>query len=312
MFGGRPTNIKDYFSEEDIFCLLLGSNLEIEKPISSPFRKDRHPSFVLKYSVQGNLYFVDHGTGDWGNWFDLYKILYGGTYKEAVSYIMGFLKPSRKVHIQSKPKMKRKKSDTKIFVKFSKYTKRSLKYWEDYGISLETLQHFNVKPISCYKIFRRGEMSLPHFIPGYSYEYGDGNRKLLFPKVSKEMKWRSMGVFIEGKEQLSEKGETLIITKSLKDTMVLYELGYHSISPSAEGCLLPEDYMIKLRDSYKKIYLLYDNDDAGIQASERMKEAYPYVDKIFLDKNIAKDISEVALLYGKKFAAEQIEQLINK
>lgn len=62
---------------------------------------------------------------------------------------------------------------------------------------------------------------------------------------------------------LPESGDYVVITKSLKDVMVLYEFGIPAIAPISENCYLTEAQHAKLVRRFKHVVLLYDNDRAG-------------------------------------------------
>lgn len=62
-------------------------------------------------------------------------------------------------------------------------------------------------------------------------------------------------------------GEDLVITKSLKDVMVLYEYGISAIAPCSENEFVTESQYERIKNKYKRVWLLYDNDRPGLHAS---------------------------------------------
>jgi hypothetical protein len=56
---------------------------------------------------------------------------------------------------------------------------------------------------------------------------------------------------IHGSTGLTYTSDTLIITKSLKDVMVLNELGYEAISPMAENVIISEELINSYKEKYK-------------------------------------------------------------
>lgn len=63
-----------------------------------------------------------------------------------------------------------------------------------------------------------------------------------------------------------EGGEYIVITKSLKDVMCLYEFGIPAIAPCSENLFLTESQYEKIKKKFKRILVLYDNDRPGMSA----------------------------------------------
>ena len=102
--------------------------------------------------------------------------------------------------------------------------------------------------------------------------------------------------------------ENLIITKSLKDVMFLYENSFSALAPNSEGIIFPEKQMNNFLKNFKNIIIFYDNDLAGFRGARKYKKTYPYVNCIFLKRKYAKDISD----FRKKYGEENTRKLINK
>lgn len=62
-------------------------------------------------------------------------------------------------------------------------------------------------------------------------------------------------------------GDFLVITKSLKDVMTLYEYKIPAIAPCSENIFITESQYDRLKTKYKHILLLYDNDSAGLHSA---------------------------------------------
>ena len=75
-------------SEYDIFNYYIGSNFKIGT-ISSPFRKDKNPSFDIFYSPDTirKMMYKDHGTSESGSCFDLVMRLYGVSFGQSLKII---------------------------------------------------------------------------------------------------------------------------------------------------------------------------------------------------------------------------------
>jgi DNA primase len=76
---------------------------------------------------------------------------------------------------------------------------------------------------------------------------------------------------------LPKTGDYLVVTKSLKDVMTLYSLGISAIAPISENCFLSESQYNRLKERFKYIILLYDNDRPGLRAMLSIKRKFPEV-----------------------------------
>lgn len=59
----------------------------------------------------------------------------------------------------------------------------------------------------------------------------------------------------------------IVVTKSLKDVMTLYEYGITAIAPCSENEFLTESQYKRLKNKYKHVILLYDNDNPGLHSA---------------------------------------------
>lgn len=67
---------------------------------------------------------------------------------------------------------------------------------------------------------------------------------------------------------LSKKGGNyVVVTKSMKDVMVLYEYGIPAIAPCSENLFITDSQYERLKKKYKRVILLYDNDEPGLHAA---------------------------------------------
>lgn len=102
-------------------------------------------------------------------------------------------------------------------------------------------------------------------------------------------------------------GENLVITKSLKDCMLLYELGIPAIAPCSENLFVSQKQYDKLKSKFKNIFLFYDNDQAGISNMNKIRKQFPDLIVTFIPRKLeAKDISDFYFKYGKKRTIELI------
>ena len=127
----------------------------------------------------------------------------------------------------------------------------------------------------------------------YAYKVYN-NFKIYRPFADKYTKWRNnlTEYDIQGYAQLPSKGDTLIITKSMKDVMCLYEMGIPAISPSSESTFIPNDILEGLKKRFKRIIILFDRDNAGVKYLRKMSLKTGLEGLLVHKKFKAKDISD--------------------
>ena len=95
--------------------------------------------------------------------------------------------------------------------------------------------------------------------------------------------------------------------------MVLYEMGYCAVSPSSETTFIPEDILNDLKARFKKILILFDNDETGIKKAQEYSNKYNLIQFVIDSKFNAKDISDAVKLNGfdviKNWLNTKIEEL---
>jgi 5S rRNA maturation endonuclease (ribonuclease M5) len=183
------------------------------------------------------------------------------------------------------------------------WSDETYEYWEGYGIDIMTLEKYNVKPL-----LSGGGMKAiweDKYNPMYVYHIGDGI-KIYAPYADKANKWRSntRREDVQGWAQMDNKANHVIVTKSLKDVMVLDVLGFNAIAVQSENTMLTLWHMKYLAGMRVDIIVFFDNDAAGKKgASRQMDELAKYVDRNHLHRlelntksfgTLHKDISELA------------------
>ncbi len=307
-------NILKRTTEYDIYSYYIGRKVPINTKFNSPLRKDDDPSFGLFMAKKTrSLLFKDQGTGIVGNCFkfvQLYKQL--ATYRDALNKInkdlsLGLLERSQKGLLV---RDKYKPSRTKIAVKKRNFTKFDLDYWSQFCITRETLRKFNIFPIS--KLWINDAVSKYFYSkrePMYAYRIYN-KFKIYRPHSSKDNKFLNNcnKHDIQGFQQLKKSGELVIVTKSLKDVMVLYELDFSSIAANSESTPIPKDVMLDLKKRFNRVVVLYDNDSTGVKGMIDMKKAYN-LKCIFIPLGYrAKDISDLI----KKVGFNKTYTILNK
>lgn len=305
--------INMYISDYDIYTHYLGARFEVNKAFNSPFHKDMNPSFGIYDIGGGKLLFKDHSKGLTGNVvMFVQQILQLPDFKSALTQIYVDLvinteKLSKKQLIVSKEVHRKKSVD--LGVKRMQYSPRDRKYWQEFNLSKSILDKFEVSPIKYLFVgpFIKHEYTKDE--PMYVYKVYD-KIKVYRPLSDKKQKWYGSLTrnYVHGFKQLPDNGDLLIITKSLKDVMCLYSLGYTAISPSSEGTLVPEQAINQLKKRFKKIIILYDNDEAGLIYANKMKKRYDLPSTIIPIDSGEKDTAD----YFKKYGEIKTKQMLSE
>lgn len=106
---------------------------------------------------------------------------------------------------------------------------------------------------------------------------------------------------------LPKTGDYVVVTKSQKDSMLLYEFGIPAVAPISENLFLTDSKYKKLKERFGKIILLYDNDIPGLSAMQKIRKEYD-VTPLWIPRRYAKDVSDFYALYGR----DKTQELINE
>ena len=290
-------DLLDKLNDYDIYAYYLG-RFKPGKLINSPLRSDdAMPSFAIFPTHDGALLFKDHGTGISGNaikFVKLYKNIQ--TRHELEQELLRIVRKTNPM--RSEVKTTRTKTvewgPLDFGIVRQPFTDVDKKYWKQFHISTDTLRRFNVFSIKYFLCNRVVRGTYKEDNPMYAYKVDD-RFKIYRPLASKYTKWRTnlTNRNVQGlAESPQEGGNLLIITKSLKDVMCLYEMGFNAIAASSETTFIPDDILNELKKKWKHIVILYDRDKAGMKSARQYSKQYG-LDAIFVHKKFnAKDVSD--------------------
>ena len=323
--ANRADEILRRLPEELIYEKYLGGQqVSLKKHVKSPFRKDPVPSLSFIKSRNSGLLLWR----DWGDaiqtspqWvFAFVMRYYNCSLSEALDYIendfMLGQAPSRV--ILSKHNLQEKKKSKKV-ISFNKKPLSLVdkRFWNGYGISIVTLNKYKVIPVKDVFLdgtfIKRSTSNRPIYAFDIRHK-GEIYYKIYDPLTNdKRYKWLFNGSqdALLGFDQLPSTGNYVIMTKSLKDVMSLYEYGIPSFSLQSENIILDKELYTKLKARFEKVILFYDNDEAGKRGSSIMSNAF-MLDQIFIpDKYQVKDISDFIKSYGKDEGEKLMKELMN-
>lgn len=270
----------------------------------SSIRKDTKPTCAFYKNNKGNLIFKDFA-GISGDATVVVMTIFQCSYYQALRIIandFGLLSYTKMEvnppKIQYSGNVLEETKSANIQIEIKEFSKKELEWWKGFGISLETLKKFKV--YSAKSVFLNGQYftSSSDRSPIYGY-YGGKNSngielwRIYMPTKTKYRflsNWTSN--MMQGIKQLADSGDSLILTKSLKDVMTLYGLEINSLSTISETVLISKSRYDKLSKKFKDIVCLYDNDLAGVKGAQKYKKEYN-LRCIFIKRKYAKDISDL-------------------
>lgn len=300
-------------TEYEIYSHYLGQ-FKVGAIYNSPFRKDKNPSFGVYYSKRYNkLLFKDHGTGDCGDIIKFVSLYTGlSDYSDILNNIV------EQLHITKDTKLDSTKQyiptgETVIGIVRQPWTLVDNTYWSMFHISQKTLEKFNVFSIKYYLCNGIVKGIYKDSNPMYAYKVNN-NFKIYRPLGDKYTKWRNnlSQEDIQGFQQLPRKGDLLIITKSLKDVMCLYEMGIPAISPSSESTFISDTTLEALRKRFKRILVCFDRDYAGVKNLRKISLKTGLEPMLIHKKFHAKDISDAIKLNGFETVKQWLENELKK
>jgi len=285
----------------------------------NPLRVDKRPTASFYRNKGGELIFKDFQTGFHGNFVDVVMEKFKVDYHKGLRIIandFGIIKrPSLDKNeraIEYDGSKVDDKGETIIQCEVKEFTKAELKWWNSFGISESTLKHFNV--FSVKNLFLNGSY-LCSSSPGnpiYGYYFGkeDGRElwKIYFP-FKLQFRFLLNTNKLQGAKQLPKSGDIVVVTKSMKDVMTLYELGIPAVAPQAESVIINTNQYNALKKRFKHVIVNGDWDRAGQHFMIESRRRFQCVCLSFTDKcKDAKDISD----YVKKFGMDAAKQLIEQ
>lgn len=309
-------------SEETYMEHYLG--IPVKKGLfKSPLRKDNTPTCSFYRDKAGRLIFKDFRGDFYGNFVEVVKFKYNVSYHKALAIIANdfgiLLNPELEKHkscIKEYTNNVLKPSEESIIkVKVKDFTEDELNWWGSFGIGLTTLKKFFV--FSCEIVFLNDQIysySTPtSFNFGYFYPSRDSKKQFWRIYYPQNKKYRFISnwnkTMIQGFHMMPKSGEFLVITKSMKDVMLCYELGIPAIAPNSENLFITEAQWDNIVIKFRKIFLLYDTDLAGVSNSRRIKKKFPKIQVLLIPRKYkAKDLTD---LY-KKLGTEKMLNLVEE
>lgn len=309
--------VLDKITSYDIFKYYIAGFNEVGKLFCSELRNDKNPTCAILFK-KSDLFYKDFKFSDQLNCFSYVKAKYNVSFNDALAIInsdfnLGLINMYNSIYnintattkmpiIYNKDYLEFKEKEfTIIQVVKRGFNINDKKYWFDnYNISSEDLNKAKIFPLQEFWI-NGIYYKASNLCYGYYFGLDSNNNELwkIYQPYSK-IKWLSnvsTSVF-QGYDLLPDTGDLLIITKSWKDILVLSKLNIYSIAPQSEGSKIYEEFINSLKQRFKKIIILYDNDSTGKRNALELSNLYA-ISYIFVPEEFkVKDCSD----YVKKYS----------
>lgn len=305
-FSGTLEDVHRVTTQAQITSYYLGVK-DIPCIICSPLRRDEKPSMGI-YSPNGTeVNFIDFGTGERGSIFTLLRKMWNTSFADTLKKIYeDFARFSSSVSVRASipscrivgnPDYSR---SVDMQCKVREWRDYDIEYWESYGVPLEWLKYADVYPIS-HKIIIKNGNSYVFGADKYAYAYvefkeGKTTLKIYQPYNKSGFKWANKHdkSVISLWTKVPEYGDKICICSSLKDALCLWaNTGIPALAIQGEGYSISNTAVSELKRRYKEIYILLDNDDAGLQDAVKLSESTGFTNIVLPREYGEKDISDL-------------------
>lgn len=303
-------------TEEEYMSFYLGI-IPDNSVHSNPLRKDRKPSASFYRAKDGQLIFRDWANGWRLNFVDVVMTKFGVNFDKALKIIgndFGIIsKPHYEKHKAAVVYKGEKLANTSLTLlqgEVIPWNKRDLHWWASFGITESTLKRYDVHNLK--SVFLNGAPSFfaKDIDPIYGYYFGkEDGRELWKMYMPKRQSFRFLlnTNKLQGVKQLPKEGDLVVVTKSMKDVMVLHEMGIAAIATQGETMLLSQKQFDALAKRFKRVVFNGDWDRAGQLFMINSRNKYPGIAMTFSNRELyAKDISD----YVKKVGFDEAKRVI--
>lgn len=322
------TEVFSRFTEAQILSAVFPEVKMLPCKISSPLRKDEHPSFGLYLSNNGHIYYKDYANMDErGSLLDLLCKYWNCNFNQCLERICQLMMSEDNVTIRPKQikTFTRKETDqqTEIQVAVRPWKDYDYEYWHSYGIEKQWLRYAEIYPIS-HKIVTKknketGSQS-KYIFPADKLAYAFIERKegklqikIYQPYNTKGYKWCSkMDHSVIGLwAKIPQQGDRVVICSSMKDALCLScQCHIPTLCLQGEGYNMSDTAISELKRRYKKVFICFDTDLAGIIDGQKLAEKTGFIN-VVPDLGMEKDLSDYYKNLQDKQQFKQLEELFH-
>ena len=316
----------EQLSEEEIYQKFLPAFAGKNKKYKSPFvENDKVPSLHI-YENKGKILYKSHNSGHQGDCLQFVADLNQLNCRTELSSVIEIIAQAfslngfaaaKKTPKKLSPSAGDKNLSKNVTISYEKaYTQAFLEYFSQYGINTEILEKYEIKQVKFH-----------HFISSKGkeckFDYRKDNQivvcylvnnkiKIYIPFIAGKQK-KSFGfkeqtsLEIFGRMQL-KKCKSIFVVAGEKDCLTANANGITAVNFQSENVTPTAAQVEDLKQFSKNIYVCYDNDTAGKNASEKICSAYGFTN-ISLPNGF-KDIAEYFVSNNKNDFAAIIKNII--
>ena len=306
------------YTQEDVFLEYLNYSVDYKEKYTNPFRGDPNPGCRFSDGRKdGTIVFVDWSTNKRYDMVDVVQHKYNVSFGTALDIIANDFKLTtfsleRNEVLRDFKKKEVKKPTYGIKVKRKKYSKQELSFWSIGGLFITpaVLERNKIYSIECFWEFENGKeiRSFTGLRNVFAYHHSGYKYQIYWPSSSFRRFINSSDMLEGDLEFLDYSAHYVIVTKSKKDAFYLRLFGLNTVYITSEG-LLNERLIEKLRKSFTRIITYFDNDEAGIKASNNYEDVFGTT-PITNEDLQCKDFTELIKTYGKEYVSDYVEYLL--
>ena len=317
----KPKITKDFIlskvNQESIMQHYTGNDVTSKKLVTSCLRSDNHVTVGYYKSKSGILYMHDFATNEHLDCWNVVMRLYNCSFYKALNIIANDFGLSDTNVVPTKiniiPEIKETESSI-IQVQIKDFTDRELEWWKSFGINKKTLKKYHI--FSVQHVFLNGELKFTSSeqCPIYGYYFGkDKNNKekwkIYFP-MRTEFRFlnNTSKKLLQGYKQLPKTGDLLVISKSMKDIMAMYEFNIPAVAPNSETLFINDKQLEEFKSRFKHILIFYDSDRPGKYNMAKIRREHPELNYYFLPKYLSKDFTDTI----KQVGINKMKELVNQ
>jgi DNA primase len=321
----KPKITKDFIlskvNQESIMQYYTGLDVSSKKLMLSPFRVDNHFTVSFYKSKSDILYLHDFATNEHINCFQAVMKKFGVNFYEALDIIakdFGLIEGNNDLKVRPLNIQPLKETESsRIQVQIKNYSNKELEWWKQFGISVKTLKKFHVFSIE--HVFLNGELKFTSSeqCPIYGYYFGKDKNgiekwKIYFPLKTEYRFLNNLSKkVLQGYHQLPKTGELLVITKSMKDLMAMYEFGISAVSPNSETLFVDDKKLEEFKQRFKHILVIYDQDRPGKHNMWLIRKQHPELNYYFLPWYLSKDFTDSIKMVGVENMKDYVNEFMS-
>lgn len=308
-------------SQEEIMQRYFPETIVLGKLYVSPFREDKNPTCSFKY-INGVLFFKDFGVVSKAkNCFHVCAATNRCSMSQALRIIdydfkLKLFRPTsftKNLEIKSTnydidTVIKHEEGFYNLFAELRPFKDSDFDYFKLGGITIPTIKKFNVRAV--HKAWIEDYRWHIYSDDDPIYRYREGDRLKFYRPLAKNKKNKfrnNYNTSVECINELDYNSDVLFITKSKKDVMCLYEIGYEAVSVTSETAFIDEDILDHLKNSYDRIIVFYDNDGPGVKSCTEFTQQYN-LEYFNIPKQYPKDPYDFIKTYSKQELNQIIKQ----